>query len=200
MNTPLHLLAGVDEVGRGPLAGPVVAAAVIIPPSALAHVQAVIADSKKLTAAKRQKANALIRQYCTWALGQASVEEIDTLNIWGATQLAMRRALAGLPKPPQHVQVDGPHRIGGLTLPQTPIVGGDATSLPIGAASIIAKVERDALMATLAEAFPAYGWAKNAGYGTATHMAALREYGPTPHHRRSFAPVRALLEQTARAA
>lgn len=187
------IIVGVDEVGRGPLAGPVVAAAVIIPPSAVAALSQVVNDSKKLTAPRRHTAAQLIRQHCVWAVSEATVAEIDTLNIWGATQLAMRRALSNLSQPYDVIHVDGPHKISGLTTPQVPMVGGDGTDLAIGAASILAKVHRDGLMADLASIYPHYGWQSNAGYGTASHRAALAQYGPTAHHRTSFAPIKNLL-------
>lgn len=188
-----RLVAGVDEVGRGPLAGPVVACAVILP----AHLEALptgVQDSKALRPAKRDALAVALRETVLFGLGEASVDEIDQLNILQATFLAMRRALAALSVPHvDHALIDGPHIPKGLPCGATAVVKGDARSLSIAAASIIAKSYRDQLMQTLASDYPAYGWASNAGYGSAAHMAALKEFGPTPHHRRSFAPVAALL-------
>lgn len=183
------LVAGIDEVGRGPLAGPVIAAAVIIDPATLpARLAAELDDSKKLSAKKREVLAALVLESCVHGFGEASVAEIDHLNILKATFLAMRRALDALGQPVDHVLVDG-NQTPPLSVPVTCVVGGDGLSLSIAAASVIAKVRRDRLMADLARQFPGYGWEKNAGYGTAAHMAALREKGPTPHHRTSFAPI-----------
>ncbi len=183
------VVAGVDEVGRGPLAGPVVAAAVIIhDPAAL---PAGIADSKKLTATRRAALAAAICERCDTAIGVASVAEIDSINILQATWLAMTRAVDGLNGAPGHVLVDG-NRLPKWHWPSTAIVGGDGCSLSIAAASIVAKVHRDGLMVALDRAFPGYGWARNMGYGTAAHLAALQALGPSPHHRQSFAPVRQL--------
>jgi ribonuclease HII len=191
-------VAGIDEAGRGPWAGPVVAAAVVLTPAALA-IPALggLNDSKKLTAARRA---ALFDSLAAAAqdgtvevgVGEASVAEIDRLNILAATMLAMRRAVAALPQPPGHALVDG-NRLPDLACPATTLVGGDARSLSIAAASIVAKVTRDQLMAALDAAHPGYGWARNAGYGTAEHRAGLARLGPCDHHRRSFAPIRALL-------
>lgn len=183
------LVAGIDEVGRGPLAGPVVAAAVIIDPATLpARLAEQLDDSKKLSAKKRETLAELVLESCVHGFGEASVAEIDRLNILKATFLAMRRALDALGRPVDHVLVDG-NQTPPLGVPVTCVVGGDGLSLSIAAASVIAKVRRDRLMAELARQFPGYGWEKNAGYGTAAHMAALREKGPTPHHRTSFAPI-----------
>lgn len=190
---------GVDEVGRGPLAGPVVACAcVAMPPHAPWEAQ--ITDSKALTAKKREALAPLIQTHWLWALGEATVEEIDRLNIRNATFLAMRRAIEALwptldKAQTYHVMVDGNAAIPHLKLSQTTVVGGDGKVAEIGAASIIAKVHRDALMAALDAQYPGYGWAQNAGYGTATHLAALATRGITPHHRTSFAPVRDILHQ-----
>ncbi len=181
------LVAGVDEVGRGPLAGPVVAAAVIIRDPAL--LPDGIADSKKLSAARRDALAAAIVASCDTAIGMASVAEIDSINILQATWLAMTRAVAGLASSPGHVLVDG-NRLPKWHWPATAIVGGDACSLSIAAASIIAKVHRDGLMCTLDRDCPGYDWARNMGYGTPAHLAALRALGPSLHHRQSFAPVR----------
>ena len=183
------MVAGIDEAGRGPLAGPVVAAAVVFDRARLpARLMADLDDSKKLGAATRARLYDLIAG-CAWVgVGQASVAEIDRVNILRATFLAMARALDGLACAVDHALVDGNQRPP-LRCPVTCLVGGDGISLSIAAASVIAKVTRDRLMTRLAEDFPGYGWERNAGYGTAAHLAALRQRGATPHHRRSFAPV-----------
>ncbi|MCB1361670.1 MAG: ribonuclease HII [Rhodobacter sp.] len=184
-------VAGVDEVGRGPLAGPVTAAAVILDP---ARIPPGIDDSKRLSEAARTRLAALIRDSAVaWAVAHASVQEIDALNILEASHLAMRRALEALHPAAEHALIDGNRLPKGLTIPAETIVKGDARSLSIGAASILAKVERDAIMRELSLANPGYGWEKNAGYPSAQHRAALRDLGVTPHHRRSFAPVRKIL-------
>ncbi len=180
-----EVASGVDEAGRGPWAGPVVAAAVILDRSWDA---AGVTDSKRLTAAARDRLRVLIDAHAEVSTGQASVLEIDRFNILNATLLAMRRAVAALPRVPGCVLVDG-NRAPDLRCRTEAIVRGDARSLSIAAASIVAKVERDAMMGRLAQAFPGYGWERNAGYGTAEHAAALDRLGVTPHHRRSFAPV-----------
>ena len=182
---PGDLVAGVDEVGRGPLAGPVFAAAVI-----LTDPIEGLADSKQLSAARREALSALIRERALMAVGAASVEEIERRNILGATHLAMARAVARLPLRPRAVLVDGNSGpdLGGL--PTRCVVGGDASVPAISAASIVAKVQRDRLMRRLAALYPGYGWERNAGYGTAEHRAALASLGLTPHHRRGFAPCR----------
>lgn len=187
------LRIGVDEAGRGPLAGPVVAAAVLLCKPRPAGLD----DSKKLKPARRAELEAQIKRRCRWAVGVAEVEEIDALNIFGATMLAMTRAVAGLceqlGEDPHEVLVDGnltPHgRRPEWRWPARAIVGGDAIEPCISAASIVAKEHRDRLMRSFAEAHPHYGWERNAGYGTPEHLAALRQHGPTPLHRRSFAPV-----------
>jgi ribonuclease HII len=215
----LGLPCGVDEAGRGPLAGPVVAAAVILDP---AQPIKGLADSKKLSAAKREKLAVEIRaKALAWCVAEASVEEIDTLNILQATLLAMQRAVAGLATLPQgsprvadappwgavssfcerggalllpsEALIDG-NRCPKLAVPVRAIVGGDATVAEISAASILAKTTRDAGLLELHAAYPQYGFDRHKGYGTAAHLAALREYGPTPQHRKSFAPVREQLE------
>ncbi len=181
------MICGVDEAGRGPLAGPVVAAAVILDP---ARPIVGLADSKKLSAGKREKLAIEIRgKALAWCVAEASVEEIDTLNILQATLLAMQRAVAGLTLTPAEVLIDG-NRCPRLDLPMRAIVGGDATVAEISAASILAKTVRDAGMRVLHEQFPQYGFARHMGYGTVVHLAALREHGPSPVHRMSFAPVR----------
>jgi ribonuclease HII len=180
------LVAGVDEAGRGPLAGPVVAAAVILDDR---NPIAGLADSKKLSAAQRERLFDLIcaRALCC-AVGSASVQEIDALNILQATMLAMRRAVEGLRLTPARVLVDG-NRIPVLRVRAEAIVGGDAKVAEISAASIVAKVHRDRWCAQLHAQYPDYGFAVHKGYGTAQHLAALRRYGACPEHRRSFAPV-----------
>lgn len=183
------VICGVDEVGRGPLAGPVVAAAVILPttlPDALLHG---INDSKKLNTAQREALFEPILQHCHTSIAEASPTEIDTLNILWASMLAMQRAVRGLNTPPDHALIDGNRCPKDLPCPATPIVKGDAKSLSIAAASIIAKVHRDRIMTKLAECHPGYGWERNAGYPTPEHLAALQRLGITEWHRGSFAPV-----------
>lgn len=184
------LLAGVDEAGRGPLAGPVVAAAVIL--DDLRPIKG-LKDSKVLTARRRESLYDEIRaKALCCSVAEASVEEIDQLNILQATMLAMRRAVEGLRLPPVKVLVDG-NRLPPLTMAAEAVVKGDATVAAISAASILAKVHRDRLCNALHDAYPAYGFASHKGYGTAEHLAALREHGASPVHRRSFAPVRGML-------
>lgn len=187
---PAILVAGVDEAGRGPLAGPVVSAAVVLPANGLPRdIAGSIDDSKALTARRRETAMPAILGYCAVGIGTASVAEIDRLNVLQATFLSMRRALDALPDLPAVALIDG-NRLP-KTLPCTgrAIVRGDSRSLSIAAASIVAKVTRDRIMAKLSKRHPGYGWDRNAGYGTAEHMMALQELGVSPHHRRSFAPV-----------
>ena len=184
------LLCGVDEAGRGPLCGNVVAAAVILAPQ---RPIAGLRDSKKLTARRRELLAAEIRTHAlAWAIGEASVAEIDRLNILHATMLAMQRAVAGLSVVPQLVRIDG-NRCPALPMPCEAVVGGDASDVSIAAASILAKVERDAQMLALDTQFPAYGFARHKGYPTTEHLRALVEHGVLDCHRRSYAPVRALL-------
>ncbi|MBU4424923.1 MULTISPECIES: ribonuclease HII [unclassified Acidovorax] len=184
------LVAGVDEAGRGPLAGPVVAAAVILDDL---HPIAGLADSKKLTAARREALFDEIRaKALCCSIAEASVEEIDRLNILQATLLAMRRAVLGLRLKPKMVLVDG-NRLPTLDMPAEAIVKGDALVPAISAASILAKVHRDRWCVQVDAQFPQYGFAGHKGYGTAVHMAALREHGACIHHRRSFAPVARVL-------
>ncbi len=180
------LVAGMDEVGRGPLAGPVVACVVVMPPDARAI--AGVNDSKQLPARERERLAALIRQRAlAFALGAASVREIDEFNIYKATVLAMRRALRRLPLAPDHLIVDGkPIRI--LGVPHTAVVGGDARIYSVACASIVAKVTRDRLMHALARRHPGYHWERNVGYGTPAHLEGLSAHGATVHHRRSFLP------------
>jgi ribonuclease HII len=183
------IVAGVDEVGRGPLAGPVLAAAVILPKKLPRDLVALIDDSKKMTAPNRELALLALRDAgAIIALGAASVQEISELNILHAAMLAMRRALHRLPQTPDHVLVDG-NRAPGCTMPCTPIIGGDGISLSIAAASIAAKVVRDRLMARLATRYPGYGWATNAGYAAAAHREGILSLGATPHHRMAFGEI-----------
>ncbi|MDP2809640.1 MAG: ribonuclease HII [Rhodocyclaceae bacterium] len=184
------IFCGVDEAGRGPLAGPVFAAAVILDPARPIHG---LADSKKLTAKTRERLAIVIRERAlAWSVAQASVEEIDCINILQATLLAMRRAVESLALRPAEALIDG-NRCPVLDLPARAIIGGDATVPEISAASILAKTSRDAEMLRLHERYPQYGLDRHKGYGTALHLAALRLHGPAPFHRRSFAPVRELL-------
>lgn len=185
------IVAGIDEAGRGPWAGPVVAAAVILDPNLLPHG---INDSKKLSAARREKLYTAISSSALVGVGIASIEEIDALNILGATKLAMRRALEKLAVKPEMALVDG-NQPPELPCRVETVIGGDGLSLSIAAASIVAKVTRDRMMAELAQEFPHYGWEKNMGYGTKEHQAALLARGVTPHHRRSFAPIRSMIDK-----
>jgi ribonuclease HII len=183
-------IVGVDEVGRGPLAGPVTAAAVRLDP---ARIPEGLADSKALTAARRAQLFDQLLDCAAVSIAHASVEEIDALNILRASHLAMERALAALPA--DYALIDGNMIPRGLTLPAQAIVKGDAKSLSIAAASICAKVTRDRLMVDLAQQYPGYGWEANAGYPTKAHLAALLNLGVTPVHRRSFKPVHNILYQ-----
>lgn len=177
-------VAGMDEVGRGPLAGPVVACAVIMP--AALRAIAGVDDSKRLDAAERERLAPRIRaRAVAVGLGAASVREIERLNIYHATVLAMQRALRSLGTVPDHVVVDG-RPIATLGVTHTAVVGGDARCYAVACASIVAKVVRDRLMTQLARRYPAYGWDHNAGYATARHQAAIDEHGVTPHHRPAF--------------
>jgi ribonuclease HII len=181
------LLAGVDEVGRGPLAGPVVACAVVMSPDARAIRG--VDDSKKLDGREREKLATRIRERAlAIGLGAASVREIDRINIYHASVLAMRRAIGRLGVTPDHVLIDG-NPIRTLGIEHTAVVGGDACCHSIACASIVAKVTRDRLMRALALRYPFYRWETNAGYGTPEHQAGLASHGLTPHHRRSFSPV-----------
>lgn len=182
-------VAGVDEVGVGPLAGPVVAAAVILPPgSNIADID----DSKRLSPQAREHLDGVIRREAiAWAVGMCSAEEIDAGNIFVATRQAARRAVLALSTPPEHILVDA-YRVPQLDMPQTPLIHGDRRSQSVAAASIVAKVTRDYLMRAMDITYPNYGFAQHVGYGTARHLAALRTLGPCPEHRRSFAPVRAV--------
>ena len=197
-------MIGVDEAGRGPLAGPVVAGAVLLSAEGPNGGIVGLADSKKLSARRRAVLEVEIKARCRWGLGVVEVDEIDRLNIFVATMKAMTLAVSALigDEPglePTLVLVDGNltpiGRVAEWRWPARAIVGGDATEPAISAASILAKEHRYRLMRALAEQHPGYGWERNAGYGTAEHMAALTRLGPTPHHRRSFAPVaRAVLD------
>jgi ribonuclease HII len=182
-------IAGVDEAGRGCLAGPVTAAAVIflersaLPPG--------LDDSKKLSRRARQRLYQALTSHpgILWAVASASVEEIDRINILQAALLAMHRALTALPQTPNYALIDGNHLPTGLPYPAQALIGGDAASLSIAAASILAKETRDLMMESLDREHPHHGFARHKGYGTAAHLRALAQHGPTPHHRRSFAPV-----------
>ena len=186
------LVAGVDEVGRGPLAGPVMAAAVILNPD---DIPEGLNDSKKLSAKARDLLTEEIMTRAWVGVGLATVEEIDTINILRASHVAMCRAIDDLPVKPNHVLIDGNLVPRDLTLPATPIVKGDTRSLSISAASIVAKTRRDALMVDLAQQHPGYGWETNMGYPSKSHKAALQDLGVTPHHRRSFKPIHNILYQ-----
>lgn len=187
----VRLEAGIDEVGRGCLAGPVVAAAVILPED---FDLPGLTDSKQLTAHRREDYDHTIREKAiAVSVGSATVKEIDRLNILGATFLAMERAIEGLEPHPEYLLIDGNRFRSHLEIPYETIVGGDGRVASIAAASIVAKVYRDRLMARLAEKYPEYHWERNAGYGTAAHLAAIRSHGLTPHHRRTFAPCRPTL-------
>ena len=182
-------VAGIDEAGRGPWAGPVVAAAAILDPDRLPTALATrLDDSKKLKRHIREDLFAALEACADTGVGVADIAEIDRLNILQATMLAMQRAVAALSRPPEYALVDG-NRAPDLPVPAQTVVKGDSRCLSIAAASIVAKVTRDRIMDTLAKAHPGYGWERNAGYGTAEHRAALDRLGITPHHRRSFAPI-----------
>ena len=185
-------VAGVDEVGRGPLCGPVTAAAVVLNSDDIPNG---LNDSKKMTAKKRDALFDEILAKADCCIAHASVQEIDEINILRAAHLAMERAVVGLSTPPDYVLIDGNMIPKGLTISSEAVVKGDGRSLSIAAASIIAKVERDRIMADLAAEFPGYGWEKNAGYGTKQHLDALNRLGVTPHHRRSFKPIHNILYQ-----
>ncbi|MCH2094408.1 MAG: ribonuclease HII [Rhodobacteraceae bacterium] len=192
MATTATCVAGVDEVGRGPLAGPVVAAAVVLDPSA---IPLGLNDSKKLSAKRRADILEALRETAQIGIGQATVQEIDDLNILRASHLAMLRAVAALPVSPDHLLIDGNMVPRDTDRPATAVVKGDARSVSIAAASIVAKEHRDAIMRALAQEFPGYGWERNAGYPTKCHKNALVDLGLTPHHRRSFKPIHNILYQ-----
>lgn len=191
------IVCGIDEVGRGPLAGPVVACCVYIPEVAQNHPFArEINDSKKLTQKKREVLYDQIKDVCPFGIGMASPEDIDTLNIHHATLLAMRRAwqamLDGFDVRPDMVLVDGKFTPD-LPCAAEAVTGGDGKSVSIATASVMAKVTRDRIMADLHREYPVYGWERNAGYGTAEHMDGIKKHGVTPYHRTSFAPIREVL-------
>ncbi|WP_138936552.1 ribonuclease HII [Roseovarius arcticus] len=187
-----YIIAGVDEVGRGPLAGPVTAAAVVLDP---ARIPEGLNDSKKLSGVKRALLYDLIAAVAEVSIAHASVEEIDDLNILRASHLAMERAVAGLARTPDMALIDGNMIPRGLTIPARTIIKGDALSVSISAASIMAKICRDCVMRDLAQHYPGYGWETNAGYPSKSHKEALQNLGVTPHHRRSFKPVHNILYQ-----
>ena len=186
-----NFIAGCDEAGRGPLCGPVVAAAVIFPDREI-EIPVVIRDSKKMSAAQRAVAYDWITKNTIWATGQCTPAEIDELNILWASMRAMERAVASLSCAPEICLIDGnrvPKNLQGRA-----IIKGDAKSLSIAAASIVAKETRDKIMHELAQKFPEYGWDRNAGYPTTEHLSAIEKYGVTPHHRRTFGPVKNAIE------
>ncbi|MCC2595533.1 ribonuclease HII [Pusillimonas sp. MFBS29] len=187
-------VAGIDEAGRGPLAGPVFAAAVILDPD---RPITGLADSKKLSAARREGLALIVQERAlAWCIASASVEEIDALNILQATMLAMRRACEGLSLLPGQVLIDGNRVPQGLSCAAQAIVGGDDSVAEISAASILAKTARDADCLLLHQTYPDYGFDQHKGYGTALHLSRLQAHGPCPAHRRSFAPVRKLLQDS----
>ena len=185
-------IAGVDEVGRGPIAGPVYAAAVILNPN---HIPVGLNDSKKLSARKRNLISEEIMKHADVSIASASEREIEEINILRASHLAMMRAIEGLKTNPNHILIDGNLIPRDLTIPATAIIKGDARSVSIAAASIVAKISRDLIMCDLGQQFPGYGWDKNAGYPTLQHLNALQDLGVTPHHRRTFKPVYNILYQ-----
>jgi len=189
LGAPEKIICGVDEVGRGPLAGPVITAAVILDPENIPHS---LNDSKKLSAKKRAIISKEILECAEYAFGKASLEEIDELNILHATMLAMQRAVVNLPRKVDHILVDG-NRLPDFDAPASAVIKGDQKSVSIAAASIIAKEKRDFLMKKLHELHPEYGWSQNSGYGTKLHMEALNLVGPSRFHRKSFAPIRNLM-------
>jgi ribonuclease HII len=186
-------VAGIDEAGRGPWAGPVIAAAVVLDRG---RAPEGLDDSKKLRPARREALFEALMACAAVGIGAASVAEIDRLNIRDATFLAMRRAIAALPAQPDHALVDG-NALPGLDCPATALVGGDGLSLSIAAASIVAKVTRDRMMVELSASCPGYGFERHKGYGTEAHRAALMRLGPSAHHRRSFRPVAVLAARVA---
>ena len=185
-------IAGVDEVGRGPLAGPVTACAVVLD---MSRIPEGLNDSKKLSAKRRESLAEAILSCAEVSVASARVEEIDQLNILRASHLAMERAVAGLLTPPDHCLIDGNLIPKGLTVSAEAIVKGDSKSVSISAASIVAKIRRDYVMSALAQQYPGYGWETNAGYPSKSHRLALQNLGVTPHHRRSFKPVHNILYQ-----
>lgn len=192
------LVIGVDEVGRGPLAGPVVACACVLPDKNLpCDIIPHITDSKKISPAKRIQLYPHLQRHTLYAFGICDVDEIDTLNILNATMCAMTRAITSVmditPTPAQHVLIDGNRIPHNCPLPATPIVKGDTISVSIACASILAKVYRDTLMQDLAKHYPVYHWQDNAGYGTAQHRRAIQTHGITPHHRKTFSPIKEII-------
>jgi ribonuclease HII len=187
-----NTVAGVDEVGRGPLAGPVTAAAVVLD---LARIPEGLNDSKKLTHKKREVLYAQIREVADVSIAHATVAEIEEHNILRASHIAMVRAVEGLKVTPDYCLIDGNMVPRGLTVPAETIIKGDARSVSISAASIMAKICRDCVMLSLAQQHPGYGWETNMGYGSKRHISALQELGVTPHHRRLFKPVHNILWQ-----
>lgn len=185
-------IAGVDEVGRGPLAGPVTAAAVILDPNDIPHG---LNDSKKLTTRAREMLSCVLHASAEVSIAHASVAEIDEINILRASHLAMERAVANLNPLPDYLLIDGNMIPRGMFIPAQAIVKGDARSVSISAASIVAKTCRDRIMVDLAQQHPGYGWETNAGYPSKSHREALQNLGVTPHHRRSFKPVHNMLYQ-----
>ncbi len=193
MDGKQRLIAGVDEAGRGPWAGPVVAAACILPANFPKDLYQQLDDSKKLSAKKRDMLAIEIKKYSIWSIGQSDVETIDQVNILQATLQAMCAAIAALNQQPTSVLIDGNQVPKDLNIPAEAVIKGDQKHACISAASILAKTCRDHLMQELAKDYPAYGWERNAGYGTKAHQQALQEYGITPHHRKSFKPIAALM-------
>jgi ribonuclease HII len=190
----IHLIAGIDEAGRGAWCGPVAAAAVILPASLeVQHTLSGVRDSKLMSAKQRQKWAEMIHETAlAWQVGMASHEEIDALGIVPATRLAMQRAVDGLNRQPQYLLIDAV-KLPKIPIPQKSIIKGDQQSLSIAAASILAKTARDAVLVQFSQEYPGYGFERHKGYGTRLHQHALAEYGPSPIHRRSFAPIKALL-------
>jgi ribonuclease HII len=193
---PKRIIAGIDEVGRGPLAGPVVAACVHIPDSSHEWLT-VVTDSKKLSKAKRDYLAPLIRQHCIWSIAEIPPKDIDDINILQATFRAMEKCAHDMPLSPDFIYIDGNKIPPNLQYEAEAIIKGDSKIKEIACASIIAKVHRDTIMEHLGNKFPEYGWESNSGYGTKKHLDAIQKYGVTTHHRQSFAPVRAQLRSVA---
>ena len=186
---PERIIAGIDEVGRGPLAGPVVAACVHIPDASLLWLEEAT-DSKKLTKLKREKLAVLIREHCVYSIAEISCQEIDEINILQATMRAMEKAAHQINIAVEHLYIDGNRVPPHLPCQAEAVIKGDSKVKEIACASIIAKVHRDKIMEQLANECPHYGWETNAGYGSKKHLEAIQKYGVTTHHRQSFAPVR----------